>query len=180
MEKEKPEINDELLDIFQSQNMGEGNLEIIDEEDELEENEPEIEMEADSEIEFEDEYADDLLKDIMANPSKYRLKSKKHGEMNLKDALDDGYNPETDEFDREPIRSKEEMMEGLSDSDKEAINHMTDPRNANIPDKDAEAMGIDNALFSPEDEEELMLDSPEEDLEEEDLGGLEELLGGMM
>jgi len=111
------EMTPEVFDTIQSQNMGDGLLQLEPTEDPLRE-EPIADITAGTKIETLGKYSEEIMKDILNNPAKYKFKSKKHGEMNLKDAMDKGYNPDTDEFDKPRKKSKEELMEGLSDSDK--------------------------------------------------------------
>lgn len=160
-ETDSPEISDTLLETINAQNMGEGTF-LFNEEEGEELPEPDVDYKSGKELELLGEYSDEMINDILKNPSKYKFTSKKHGEMNLKEAMDKGYNPETDEFDGEKMKSKEEMMEGLSESDKEAINKITDPANAKIPPKDAEQFGITDENMIDKGSEELFLGGEEE------------------
>lgn len=178
-------IGDDLFNQLLSQNMGEGTFEEI--KPEVEEKEADVKYKVSSEIEPLGKYSDEIVKDIMSNPAKYKMKSPKHGEMNLKEALDKGYNPETDEFDRKKKRSKEEITAGLSDSDKESIDKITDPKSAKIPPKEAEALGVKDPNFIAQEDVPTDLVMPEaqppiaEGQEgEEGMAGLEALLGGGM
>lgn len=172
----------EVFDTIQSQNMGDGLLQLEPKEDPLRE-EPIADITAGAKIETLGKYSEEIMKDILNNPAKYKFKSKKHGDMNLKDAMDKGYNPDTDEFDKPRKKSKEELMEGLSDSDKESINNITDPASAQVPEKDAEALGIKDERFikKPSQEELFIPEAPiadgEESIEGEDAAGMEDLLG---
>lgn len=177
-------IGDDLFNQLLSQNMGEGTFEEI--KPEVEEKEADVKYKVSSEIEPLGKYSDEIVKDIMSNPAKYKMKSPKHGEMNLKEALDKGYNPETDEFDRKKKRSKEEITAGLADSDKESIDKITDPKSAKIPPKEAEALGVKDPNFIAQEDVPTDLVMPEaqpvaEGQEgEEGIAGLESLLGGGM
>lgn len=177
-------IGDDLFNQLLSQNMGEGTFEEI--KPEVEEKEADVKYKVSSEIEPLGKYSDEIIKDIMSNPAKYKMKSPKHGEMNLKEALDKGYNPETDEFDRKKKRSKEEITAGLADSDKESIDKITDPKSAKIPPKEAEALGVKDPNFIAQEDVPTDLVMPEaqpvaEGQEgEEGMAGLEALLGGGM
>lgn len=145
-EKDKMQMTDEIFGTIQAQNMGDGLLTLPDEEKEIDDD-VEAEYKVGKDFETYGKYTEEILQDIIKNPSKYKMKSKKHGEMNLKEALDKGYNPDTDEFDREPIKSKEELTKGLSDSDREAIEKMTSPEAAQIPPEDAKALGVEDERF---------------------------------
>lgn len=177
-------MDDDLFNQLLSQNMGEGTFEEI--KPEVEEKEADVKYKVSSEIEPLGKYSDEIVKDIMSNPAKYKMKSPKHGEMNLKEALDKGYNPETDEFDRKKKRSKEEITAGLADSDKESIDKITDPKSAKIPPKEAEALGVKDPNFIAQEDVPTDLVMPEaqpiaEGQEgEEEMAGLEALLGGGM
>lgn len=177
-------IGDDLFNQLLSQNMGEGTFEEI--KPEVEEKEADVKYKVSSEIEPLGKYSDEIVKDIMSNPAKYKMKSPKHGEMNLKEALDKGYNPETDEFDRKKKRSKEEITAGLSDSDKESIDKITDPKSAKIPPKEAEALGVKDPNFIQQETAPTDMVMPEAqpvaEGEEggEGMAGLETLLGGGM
>ena len=177
-------IDDDLFNQLLSQNIGEGTFEEI--KPDVEEKEADVKYKVSSEIEPLGKYSDEIVKDIMSNPGKYKMKSPKHGEMNLKEALDKGYNPESDEFDRKKKRSKEEITEGLSDSDKESIDKITDPKSAKIPAKEAEALGVKDPNFIAQEDAPTDMVMPEaqpvaEGQEgEEGMAGLEALLGGGM
>lgn len=145
-DKDETQMTDGIYETIQSQNMGEGLLTLPDKDIELDEDVA-AEYTVGKDFETYGKYTEEILQDIIKNPSKYKMKSKKHGEMNLKEALDKGYNPDTDEFDKEPIKSKEELTEGLSDSDKEAIDKMTSPEAAQIPPEDAKALGVEDERF---------------------------------
>lgn len=145
-DKDKTQMTDGIYDTIQAQNMGDGLLTLPDEDLELDEDVA-AEYTVGKDFETYGKYTEEILQDIIKNPSKYKMKSKKHGEMNLKEALDKGYNPDTDEFDKEPIKSKEELTKDLSDSDKEAIDKMTSPEAAQIPPEDAKALGVEDERF---------------------------------
>lgn len=158
-----PMMTDDVYNAIQSQNMGDGLLTLPEAEIDVED-EAQAEYKVGKEFETYGKYTEEVLKDIINNPSKYKMKSKKHGEMNLKDALDKGYNPDTDEFDKPRIKSKEELTEGLADSDKEAIERMTNPESANIPPEDAKALGVEDERFikKPNQEELFVPETPAE------------------
>lgn len=145
-DKDETQMTDGIYDTIQSQNMGDGLLTLPDEDIELDEDVA-AEYTVGKDFETYGKYTEEILQDIIKNPSKYKMKSKKHGEMNLKEALDKGYDPDTDEFDKEPIKSKEELTKDLSDSDKEAIDKMTSPEAAQIPPEDAKALGVEDERF---------------------------------
>ena len=145
-DKDETQMTDGIYDTIQAQNMGDGLLTLPDEDIELDEDVA-AEYTVGKDFETYGKYTEEILQDIIKNPSKYKMKSKKHGEMNLKEALDKGYNPDTDEFDKEPIKSKEELTKDLSDSDKEAIDKMTSPEAAQIPPEDAKALGVEDERF---------------------------------
>lgn len=182
-----PMMTDDVFNAIQSQNMGDGLLSLPEAEIDVED-EAQVEYKVGKKFETYGKYTEEILKDIINNPSKYKMKSKKHGEMNLKEALDKGYNPETDEFDRPRIKSKEELTEGLSDSDKEAIERITSPESANIPPEDAKALGVTDERFikKPKQEELFVPEAPAEDEAEaepeegkEDAAGTEDLIARM-
>lgn len=155
-----PAMTPELFDTINSQNMGDGTFLFDEEPTDGEKNaEPSVEYKPKSGIEMTGPYSDEMFADIMKNPSKFFFVSKKHGKMNLKDAIDKGYNPDTDEFDKPKRKSKEELTEGLSDSDRESINKITDPANAKVPPKDAEKYDIKDDRFIAKPEGQML---PEE------------------
>lgn len=184
----KPKMTSDVFDEIQSQNMGEGLLELEPKEDVFRDK-PIAEIKPKEDIEMLGKYSEEIIKDIMSNPAKYKFKSKKHGDLNLKDAMDKGYNPDTDEFDKPKRKSKEELMNGLSNSDKESINKITDPTSAQIPEKDAEALGVkdDRFIKKPSQDELFIPEAPAEDekqpvASEEESAGMDELmsmLGGV-
>lgn len=147
-----PGVPDDLAATINAQNMGEGTFLFNEEPDEEEIPESTVQYKSGNDLELLGDYSEELINDIIKNPAKYKFVSKKHGQMNLKEAIDKGYNPDTDEFDKPKRKSKEQMTEGLSDSDKESIDKITDPSNAKVPAKDAEAFGISDERMIAKDE----------------------------
>lgn len=163
IETDNQEMNPDILEEMFMTNMGEGMLE---------EKSPDLEDEEDPEVEFKakkdsveplGQYADKVIEDVMANPAKYTVQTSE-GEMNLKEAMDEGWDPETDTFDREnSTRKKEEdILGGLGDSDRNAIQQMTSPSNAQFPQGEADQFGLEpgNPLLAggpgaPGEEEEM-------------------------
>ena len=81
----------------------------------------------------------DELKD---NPGEFMINTPE-GQMTVKEAIKRGFNPETGEFDEAPEDKLNGMLEGLNDADKEGIQGLLDPRNANIAPADAAKFGLD-------------------------------------
>jgi hypothetical protein len=146
IETDGQELNPEILQEIFATNMGEGTLEEVDPEVEDDEDKnPMVGYEHDEDsMVAEGQYADKIVEDVLTHPEKYVVKTSK-GEMNLKDAMEEGWDPESDTFDEEnSIRNQEEkILGGLGDSDRAEIERMTNPSNAKIPPAEAGQFGID-------------------------------------
>ena len=81
----------------------------------------------------------DELKD---NPGEFMINTPK-GQMTVKEAIKQGFNPETGDFEEAPEDTINGMLDGLNDADKEGIRGLLDPSRANIPPADAAKYGLD-------------------------------------
>lgn len=87
-------------------------------------------------------YSNELLFDMQKNPDKYMVQTSR-GEMSLMDAIKEGWNPATKDFDEVKPRDQfQESLAGLSPADQEALMNLTDPATAHVPPAEAEMYGI--------------------------------------
>jgi hypothetical protein len=171
-EEDDEGINEDALMKMMMTDMGEGGLEELKPDVETDELDVETKPDEDS-FEPLGKYSDEVIEDVTKHPEKYIVKTSE-GEMNLRDALDEGWNPDTDEFDHEnsPRRKKEQALGGLSESDQQAIGEITDRGNAHIPPAEGEQYGLEPG--NP------MLHQEPQGEEETDPAMLQAMMGGMM
>lgn len=88
-------------------------------------------------------YVKKFMSDVGKHPEKYIVNTPK-GEMTIAEAMKKGYNPITKRFekDKSPEEIKKKHLEGLNETDREAVDKLTSPSAAHIPAKDAETMGL--------------------------------------
>lgn len=88
-------------------------------------------------------YSDEILFDMKENPDKYLIQTER-GEMSIMEALKQGWNPATKEFDGPSVAEDfKKGFDGLSDSDRQALEQITDPAAAHIPPAEAGMYGLD-------------------------------------
>jgi len=88
-------------------------------------------------------YEKELFESIRKNPEKYTVKTPK-GDMNLKEAMSKGFNPKKGTFDGRDFKKEEEdILAKAPESDRNRIQSMTNPENAQFPEAEAERFGID-------------------------------------
>jgi hypothetical protein len=89
-------------------------------------------------------YETEFQKDMMKNPEEYFINTPK-GEMSVKEAMEQGYDPITHRFNlkEQSKNNLDEQLKDLNDSDKEAIKRLFDPKQVGLAPADAEEMGID-------------------------------------
>lgn len=88
-------------------------------------------------------YVEKMLFDMKKNPEKYMLETPR-GMMTIEEALQQGYDPATKDFtDKGSKEDFEESLAALSESGRENIKRITSPSAAQMPQSQAEALGID-------------------------------------
>lgn len=88
-------------------------------------------------------YVEKMLFDMKKNPEKYMLETPR-GMMTIEEALQQGYDPATKDFTEKGTKQDfEESLAGLSESGRENIKRITSPEAAQMPQSQAEALGID-------------------------------------
>lgn len=89
-------------------------------------------------------YETEFQKDMMKNPDKYFINTPK-GEMTIKEAMEQGYDPVTHRFN---LKQKQEAeldakLADLNESDKAGVKKLLDPKQVGLAPADAEQMGLD-------------------------------------
>lgn len=88
-------------------------------------------------------YTERFLFDMKKNPDKYMIDTPR-GKMSVQEAIKQGYDPATKDFtDKTPDVMIDEKLSGLSQSGKEKIKMLMDPRRAQVPPEEAKTMGIE-------------------------------------
>ncbi len=88
-------------------------------------------------------YTERFLFDMKKNPDKYMIDTPR-GKMSVQEAIKQGYDPATKDFtDKTPDVMIDEKLSGLSQSGKEKIKMLMDPRRAQVPPEEARTMGIE-------------------------------------
>jgi hypothetical protein len=173
-------MSSETIDQMFFTNMGEGTLEEIDP-DLGEEQEEGIKTKTKEDtFEFKGEYEEELVRDVLSNPQKYMVTTSR-GDKNLKEAMDEGWDPKSDTFDdsKNFNKNKEEVMNGLSESNRQGIEGMLDPSNAKFPPSEADTYGLppDHPMVQAAPNAGMEMPPEEESMEGIDPAMLE---GGMM
>ena len=88
-------------------------------------------------------YIEKMLFDMKKNPEKYMLETPR-GMMTIEEALQQGYDPATKDFTEKGTKQDfEESLAALSESGRENIKRITSPEAAQMPQSQAEALGVD-------------------------------------
>lgn len=89
-------------------------------------------------------YESEFQKDMMKNPDKYFINTPR-GEMTIKEAMEQGYDPVTHRFNLKKNQEAEldAQLTDLNESDKAGIKRLLDPKQVGLAPADAEQMGID-------------------------------------
>ena len=89
-----------------------------------------------------EKYKTEFQKDMIKNPENYFINTPK-GEMTIKEAQEQGYNPVTKRFNKnKPSKKAQELYSQLNDKDKEAVQKIIDPSQVGLAPADAQSMGI--------------------------------------
>jgi len=127
-----------------------------------------------------EKYKDNFVKDILQNPKQYKIMTPR-GEMTVVEAIRKGYNPITKQFEaRNSTDSIEKKhMRKMNEKDREAFEGITDPRNAQLSDEQAQQFGVpgDSLLKAPAPASTPM-EMPPEEGEENPQADLAAMLGG--
>jgi hypothetical protein len=86
-------------------------------------------------------YSKEFIKDVMKRPDQYTVETSR-GVMTVRDAINAGWDPKTDEFLEENRDKSKEQIAKLEESDQNAINDLLNPENAGIPAAVAEEDGL--------------------------------------
>ena len=91
-------------------------------------------------------YQKALLEDMIKNPDKFKIDTPE-GEMTVKEALEQGYNPVTKQFGENKFKKKkDELLSQLNEDDKAKIEEMTSPEAAGLAPADAAMMGLPGGM----------------------------------
>lgn len=88
-----------------------------------------------------DKYKDKFKEDMIKNPDKYFVDTPK-GQMSIKEAKEQGYDPVTRRFKKRKDNSREAMLSEVNDKDKEAMQKLMDPAQLGLAPADAEGLGV--------------------------------------
>lgn len=89
-------------------------------------------------------YKKSLKEQVQANPGMYTTMTPR-GRMTVKEAIRKGYNFQTGEFDKPDIdKEKERILNGVPEEQRKNVKRLTRPRQAELPEEEAEAMGIED------------------------------------
>lgn len=88
-----------------------------------------------------DKYKDKFKEDMVKNPDKYFVDTPK-GQMSIKEAKEQGYDPVTRRFKKRKDNSREAMLSEVNDKDKEAMQKLMDPAQLGLAPADAEGLGV--------------------------------------
>lgn len=153
-------LDPEILSSMIPENAGKGTLHEDKKDEELYEK-PDIKGETKEKITDMHKYAAEVAKGIAKNPSEYYVETSE-GVMSIKEAMAKGWNPDTGEFDLDPVVDDSEAeLEGLSENDRNVIKQLTSRSNAQIAPADMSGM-----LGDAEDMPEEMLAGQSEDEED--------------
>ncbi len=121
------------------------------------------------------EYEDELIEKIKKNPSAFTMMTPK-GRMTVAEAFKKGYNPQTGQFDLPDIdEEKEKILSKQSPENQEALQRLTDPKGAHVPEGHAGMLGLSG--------EEEYVDHPgmaEEEEPQMDPAMMQAMMGGGM
>ena len=88
-----------------------------------------------------DKYKDKFKEDMVKNPDKYFVDTPK-GQMSIKEAKEQGYDPVTRRFKKKKDNSREAMLSEVNEKDQEAMRKLMDPSQLGLAPADAESLGI--------------------------------------
>jgi hypothetical protein len=95
-------------------------------------------------VETKDEYKKAMIKDLDKHPDKYSIETPR-GRMSVAEAIKQGFNPETGEFEKSLEEKNEEALSALNDNDRARVEEFIDPAQVGLSPADADAFGIPNA-----------------------------------
>lgn len=129
-----------------------------------------------------EKYATEFQKDMMKNPEDYMINTPR-GEMTIKEAMKQGYNPVTKRFDNSAMKKKEETLNQLNDKDRAAVEKLMDPTQVGLAPADAQAMGLrpDSNMIrqsNPMEGTQMSLPSPAVEPQAQGTPDINALLGG--
>ena len=88
-----------------------------------------------------DKYKDKFKEDMVKNPDKYFVDTPK-GQMSIKEAKEQGYDPVTRRFKKKKDNSREAMLSEVNEKDQEAMRKLMDPSQLGLAPADAESLGV--------------------------------------
>lgn len=89
-------------------------------------------------------YKKSLQEQVQANPGMYSMMTPQ-GRMTVKEAIRKGFNFQTGEFDKPDIeKEKERILNGVPEEQRRNVKRLTKPRQAELPEEEAQEMGIED------------------------------------
>lgn len=143
MEKDDGEIDTSVLSSMMTADGADGNFEIKPKEKPAEEKQN-ITITTGKVKEKLGKYSKEFIQDVIKHPTKYSVKTSR-GEMSIKDAINQGWDAKTGEFNEASSfnKQKEDALSKLNQSDRDSVETLTNPANAHMAVADAEKAGID-------------------------------------
>lgn len=116
--------------------------EVIDKDEKLhEDQDKDVKLKTKGDAKPSDKYKDKFKEDMIKNPDKYFIDTPK-GQMSIKEAKEQGYDPVTRRFKKRKDNSREAMLSEVNDKDKEAMQRLMDPSQLGLAPADAEGLGV--------------------------------------
>ncbi len=116
--------------------------EVTDKDEKLHEDpDKEAKLKTKGEAKPSDKYKDKFKEDMVKNPDKYFIDTPK-GQMSIKEAKEQGYDPVTRRFKKKKDNSREAMLSEVNEKDQEAMRKLMDPSQLGLAPADAESLGV--------------------------------------
>lgn len=116
--------------------------EVTDKDEKLHEDpDKEAKLKTKGEAKPSDKYKDKFKEDMVKNPDKYFVDTPK-GQMSIKEAKEQGYDPVTRRFKKKKDNSREAMLSEVNEKDQEAMRKLMDPSQLGLAPADAESLGV--------------------------------------
>lgn len=116
--------------------------EVTDKDEKLHEDPDEdVKLKTKGEAKPSDKYKDKFKEDMVKNPDKYFVDTPK-GQMSIKEAKEQGYDPVTRRFKKKKDNSREAMLSEVNEKDQEAMRKLMDPSQLGLAPADAESLGV--------------------------------------
>lgn len=116
--------------------------EVTDKDEKLHEDpDKEAKLKTKGEAKPSNKYKDKFKEDMVKNPDKYFVDTPK-GQMSIKEAKEQGYDPVTRRFKKKQDNSREAMLSEVNEKDQEAMRKLMDPSQLGLAPADAESLGV--------------------------------------